>query len=67
MVQNTLHSKMTKKREDQSGSEHKKGLWTVEEDKLLSDYVNVHGKGQWNRIAKNTGKLVSDSDTQNVT
>lgn len=40
------------KRDDQY---YKKGLWTVEEDKLLIDYVKVHGKGQWNRIAKKTG------------
>ncbi|XVF14102.1 hypothetical protein REPUB_Repub09cG0028400 [Reevesia pubescens] len=33
----------------------KKGLWTVEEDKLLIDYVKVHGKGQWNKIANKTG------------
>ncbi|KAH9790688.1 transcription factor WER [Citrus sinensis] len=34
---------------------YKKGLWTVEEDKLLVDYVKVHGKGQWNRL-KRCGK-----------
>lgn len=37
---------------------YKKGLWTVEEDKLLVDYVKVHGKGQWNRIAKITGIII---------
>nr|URY18763.1 MYB protein [Zanthoxylum bungeanum] len=35
--------------------QYKKGLWTMEEDKLLIDYVKVHGKGQWNRISKKTG------------
>ncbi|XVF58080.1 hypothetical protein PTKIN_Ptkin07bG0033200 [Pterospermum kingtungense] len=34
---------------------YKKGLWTVEEDKLLMDYVKVHGKGQWNKISNKTG------------
>ncbi|CAA7038693.1 unnamed protein product [Microthlaspi erraticum] len=34
---------------------YKKGLWTVEEDKILMDYVKAHGKGHWNRIAKKTG------------
>ncbi|XP_022751901.1 transcription factor WER-like [Durio zibethinus] len=34
---------------------YKKGLWTVEEDKLLMDYVKLHGKGQWNKIANETG------------
>lgn len=37
---------------------YKKGLWTVEEDKLLVDYVKLHGKGQWNRIAKITGIII---------
>ncbi|CAG7906552.1 unnamed protein product [Brassica rapa] len=35
--------------------EYKKGLWTVEEDKILMDYVRTHGQGHWNRIAKKTG------------
>ncbi|GLT47221.1 hypothetical protein SLA2020_209310 [Shorea laevis] len=35
--------------------EYKKGLWTAEEDKVLMDYIRVHGKGKWNRIAKVTG------------
>ncbi|XP_031277922.1 transcription factor WER-like [Pistacia vera] len=36
-------------------NEYKKGLWTVEEDKILTDYIRVHGKGKWNRVAKVTG------------
>lgn len=39
----------------EEGNQYKKGLWTVEEDKILMDYVKVHGKGHWNRIAKKTG------------
>ncbi|GAB4846749.1 transcription factor [Ancistrocladus abbreviatus] len=35
--------------------EYKKGLWTAEEDRILMDYIAVHGKGKWNSIAKNTG------------
>ncbi|XP_010251260.1 PREDICTED: transcription factor WER-like [Nelumbo nucifera] len=35
--------------------EEKKGFWTVEEDKILIDYIKVHGKGRWNRVAKMTG------------
>ncbi|KAG5536879.1 hypothetical protein RHGRI_024346 [Rhododendron griersonianum] len=34
---------------------YKKGLWTEEEDRVLMDYVRVHGKGRWNRIAQMTG------------
>lgn len=40
---------------DEGNNEYKKGLWTVEEDKILMDYVKAHGKGHWNRIAKKTG------------
>ncbi|KAI9173793.1 hypothetical protein LWI28_006599 [Acer negundo] len=36
-------------------SEYKKGLWTVEEDKILTDYIRLHGIGKWNRVAKVTG------------
>ncbi|KAJ4912055.1 Transcription factor WER [Raphanus sativus] len=40
---------------EEGNNEYKKGLWTVEEDKILMDYVKSHGKGHWNRIAKKTG------------
>ncbi|KAG2675846.1 hypothetical protein I3760_12G025600 [Carya illinoinensis] len=36
-------------------NEYKKGLWTEEEDRILMDYIRVHGKGKWNRIAKMAG------------
>ncbi|KAM1397803.1 hypothetical protein ACFX2I_015340 [Malus domestica] len=37
------------------GNEYKKGLWTVEEDKILTDYITLHGKGKWNRVNKVSG------------
>ncbi|KAL2329790.1 hypothetical protein Fmac_017371 [Flemingia macrophylla] len=35
--------------------EWKKGPWTTEEDKLLSEYVSLHGEGRWSSVAKFTG------------
>ncbi|TMW97909.1 hypothetical protein EJD97_004805 [Solanum chilense] len=35
--------------------EWRKGPWTVEEDKLLIDYINLHGEGRWNCVAKLAG------------
>ncbi|KDP31103.1 hypothetical protein JCGZ_11479 [Jatropha curcas] len=37
-----------------SACAYKKGLWTVEEDRILLDYIKIHGKGKWNRVAKLT-------------
>ncbi|XP_057472684.1 transcription factor WER-like [Actinidia eriantha] len=34
---------------------YRKGLWTEEEDRILMDYIRVHGKGKWNHVAKMTG------------
>ncbi|XP_057464570.1 transcription factor WER-like [Actinidia eriantha] len=34
---------------------YRKGLWTEEEDRILMDYITVHGPGRWNRVAKMTG------------
>ncbi|KAK7392208.1 hypothetical protein VNO78_20638 [Psophocarpus tetragonolobus] len=33
----------------------KKGPWTEEEDSVLIDYVNVHGEGHWNSLARSAG------------
>lgn len=37
--------------------EYKKGLWTEEEDRILMAYINLHGKGKWNRVANMTGRF----------
>nr|AAL01246.1 glabrous 1 [Arabidopsis lyrata] len=44
-----------RRREEKENQEYKKGLWTVEEDNILMDYVLNHGTGQWNRIVRKTG------------
>ncbi|XP_030544665.1 MYB-like transcription factor EOBII [Rhodamnia argentea] len=35
--------------------EVRKGPWTVEEDLILIDYINHHGEGVWNSLAKAAG------------
>ncbi|KAK4833522.1 hypothetical protein QYF36_018641 [Acer negundo] len=33
----------------------RKGPWTPEEDKLLNEYVNLHGEGRWSSVARSAG------------
>jgi transcription factor MYB, plant len=33
----------------------RKGPWTAQEDKLLLEYVRLHGGGRWNSVSKLTG------------
>ncbi|CDP02338.1 unnamed protein product [Coffea canephora] len=33
----------------------RKGPWTPEEDKLLIEYVSLHGEGRWSSVAKSAG------------
>ncbi|GAV83231.1 Myb_DNA-binding domain-containing protein [Cephalotus follicularis] len=33
----------------------RKGPWTPEEDKLLREYVNLHGEGRWSSVAMSAG------------
>nr|URY18769.1 MYB protein [Zanthoxylum bungeanum] len=33
----------------------KKGPWTPEEDKVLIEYVNLHGEGRWSSVARSAG------------
>ncbi|XP_028751520.1 transcription factor MYB30-like [Neltuma alba] len=35
----------------------KKGRWTAEEDKILTDYIQQHGEGSWRSLPKNAGLL----------
>lgn len=34
----------------------RKGPWTAEEDRLLIEYVRLHGEGRWNSVARLAGK-----------
>ncbi|KAL4369140.1 hypothetical protein GQ457_05G005330 [Hibiscus cannabinus] len=33
----------------------RKGPWTPQEDKLLTEYVGLHGEGRWSSVAKSAG------------
>lgn len=33
----------------------RKGPWTSEEDRLLIEYVRLHGEGRWNSVARLAG------------
>ncbi|KAJ1395308.1 SANT/Myb domain [Sesbania bispinosa] len=35
----------------------KKGRWTAEEDKILTDYIQENGEGSWRSLPKNAGLL----------
>lgn len=32
-----------------------RGAWTAQEDKILRDYVNVHGQGKWRNLPQKAG------------
>lgn len=36
----------------------RKGPWTPEEDKLLGDYVSLHGEGRWSSVARCAGTYI---------
>ncbi|KAF7814061.1 transcription factor WER-like [Senna tora] len=40
-----------------------KGAWSKKEDEILSNYVALHGEGQWNKVAQRTGR--TDSEIKN--
>ncbi|MBA0739671.1 hypothetical protein Gogos_012917, partial [Gossypium gossypioides] len=41
----------------------RKGPWTAEEDRLLTEYVRLHGEGRWNSVARLTGR--TDNEIKN--
>lgn len=40
---------------DQEAAGWRKGPWTAEEDRLLTEYVKLHGEGRWNSVARLAG------------
>lgn len=35
-----------------------RGAWTVVEDKILTEYIKVHGEGRWRNLPKKAGGLI---------
>ncbi|KAH6820925.1 myb domain protein 79 [Perilla frutescens var. hirtella] len=44
-----------REREREMEEEWRKGPWTAEEDRLLVEYVKLHGEGKWNAVARLAG------------
>ncbi|XP_028763076.1 transcription repressor MYB5-like [Neltuma alba] len=36
-----------------------RGAWTVQEDKLLTSYIETHGQAKWTRIPKELAQMVN--------
>lgn len=34
-----------------------RGAWTATEDKILTEYIKVHGEGKWRNLPKKAGEL----------
>jgi len=39
----------------------RKGPWTSDEDKLLIEYVKLHGEGRWNSVSRLAGRYIHDT------
>ena len=34
-----------------------KGAWTAMEDKILTEYIKIHGEGKWRHLPKRAGEM----------
>lgn len=35
-----------------------RGAWTASEDKILKDYITLHGEGKWRNLPKRAGEYI---------
>jgi len=47
--------KMGKKANCENQYAMNRGPWSAEEDKILMNYVQVHGEGKWRELSKRAG------------
>jgi transcription factor MYB, plant len=52
---NMAHERDVSSEEEVMAGELRRGPWTVEEDRLLVNYVASHGEGRWNSLARSAG------------
>lgn len=45
--------------DEETSMDLRKGPWTVDEDMLLNNYINIHGEGRWNSLARCAGGLAN--------
>lgn len=49
------HERDASSEEEVVAGELRRGPWTVEEDLQLVNYVDAHGEGRWNSLARSAG------------
>jgi myb proto-oncogene protein len=35
-----------------------RGAWTAHEDKILTEYIKLHGEGKWRNLPKRAGSFI---------
>ncbi|KAF8388745.1 hypothetical protein HHK36_025425 [Tetracentron sinense] len=43
-----------------------RGAWTALEDKILTDYIKIHGEGRWRNLPKRAGEIFLSDRIQNM-
>ncbi|KAF5743084.1 hypothetical protein HS088_TW09G01149 [Tripterygium wilfordii] len=44
-----------------------RGAWTAIEDKILTEYIKLHGEGKWRNLPKKAGPLMYDNNNTGPT
>lgn len=60
------HERDSSSEEEVMAGELRRGPWTVEEDVLLMNYVDRHGEGRWNSLARSAGGITIQATETHV-